>query len=448
MSYITDKVDELFVVWNKPDSPGCSLAIIKEGEIIYKRGYGMADLERNIPLSPASVFDIGSMGKQFTAMLIAILARQGALSLDDPIRKYIPEMPAYAQPVTIRHLIHHTSGLRDYTTLMYLSGMRFENFYYEEELLDLVCRQKASNYQPGDKFLYTNTNYLLLGVVAKRAAGKSLPALLQEYILDPLGMKATSFGDDLGRIVKNRAIGYSPTEGGFRNEMTFCGGFGDGAILSSVEDLFLWEQNFHDNKLGGGGNELIQEILTPGRLNNGEKLNYAYGLFIDQYTGLKTIQHAGGWAGYCSDMSLFPEQNFSVICLANLNSIEPWMLTAQVAEIYLADLLKEKERPTSQKTAESIELTPSQMTPSPFVDYVGVYRSEELSVPYKFLLNGEQLCFRRGYSTPETLQPVAKDCFQAGDLHFQFERDEHDHVYALTIRTNLVWAIRFSRCLG
>lgn len=435
MSHLTDKVDELFSSWNKFDSPGCSLAVIKDHEIIYKRGYGMADLERNIPLSPASVFDIGSMGKQFTAMLIAILDRQGALSLDDPIRKHIPELPAYTQPVTIRHLIHHTSGLRDYTTLMYLSGMRFDNFYYEEELLDLFCRQKALNYQPGDEFLYTNTNYLLLGIIAKRATGKSLSALLQEYILDQLGMKATSFNDDPGRIVKNRAIGYAAAEGGFRNDMSFNGGFGDGIILSSVEDLFLWEQNFHDNKLGGGGNELIQEILTPGRLNNGYKLNYAYGLFVDQYKGLKTIQHAGGWAGYRSDIRLFPEQHLSVICLANLASIEPWMLTAQVAEIYLADQMASVEHRNSlcdsQKKAQFIELTSSQME-----NMTGLYydqiRGELLKLlnrDGKLICEGHGMVFPLAATGPAQLQAVETPF----EIKIAFEGHLHEHAQSIQV---------------
>jgi len=532
MSPITDKVDKLFAEWDKPDSPGCSLAVIKDGNIIYKRSYGMADLERNIPLSPTSIFDIGSMGKQFTAMLIAILGRQGALTLDDSILKHIPEMPPYAQPITIRHLIHHTSGIRDYTTLMYLSGLRFENFYYEEEILDLICRQKSLDFTPGDEMLYSNTNYFLLGVIAKRVGRKSLPTLLQEHILDPLGMKATSFNDDTGRLIKNRAIGYSLRGDGYCNDMSFNGGFGDGVILTTVEDLFLWDQNFYQNRLGGGGNDLIQEILTPGALNNGERLNYAFGLWVDAHKGLHTIQHAGGWAGYRSDYIQFPEQKLSVICLANLSSITPWNLTVQVADIYLADWFKQGEQPTSKKAVEFIDLTPSQIEsliglyydqkhgdilkilvqakklvgkgfsldfplaatrpmqllaldtpfeielefaePQPenaltiivklgggkprefqkmasaplnlaqWADYVGVYYSDELNAFQKILLDGEQLCFRRGYSPVEALQPVAKDFFQAGELHFQFERDQHNRICALRLSAGRVKTIRFN----
>jgi CubicO group peptidase (beta-lactamase class C family) len=531
--YLTDKIDELFAAWDKPNSPGCALAVIKDGEIIYKRCYGMADLERNVPLNPASVFDIGSTGKQFTAMVIAILAKQGTLSLDNSIQKYIPEMPIYEQPVTIRHLIHHTSGIHDYLVLMYLSGMRSENFYYEDELLDLICRQKKLNFKPGDEFEYSNSGYFLLGVIAKRATGKSLPQLIKENILEPLGMQATNFNDDPKRIVKNRAIGYSYNDGdGFYTEMSFNGGYGDGALLSTVEDLFLWDQNFYNNKLGGGGNELIQEVLMQGVLNSGEKLDYAFGLGISDYKGLRKIDHSGEWAGYTAELIRFSDQKFSVICLANLNSIDPGQLAQQVADLYLVDQFTEQEQFPSQKVTEFIELPTHQIDnivglyynqkygsilklstnegklagevfdlsfqlgavsstqfkaietpfdiqmnfeeqhpeststinikkalsnepwlyqkipmipidPSQFVDYLGDYLSDELNTLYKVLLDGEQLCLKRGYSPTEALQPITRDLFIVGDMHFQFERNEQDRVYAFRLRVDQIKDIRF-----
>jgi len=373
MTSLSDKVDALFAAWNKVDSPGCALAVIKGSEIIYKHGYGMADLERNAPISPASVFDIGSTGKQFTAMLIAILAQQGALSLDNSIHQYIPELPIYEQPITIRHLVYHTSGLRDYASLMYLSDMHFENFYYEEELLDLICRQKSLNFKPGDEFLYSNTGYFLLGVLARRITQKPFPELIRENILEQLGMHVTGFNDDAKRIVKNRAIGYSSEEGDrYCTEISFCGGFGDGAIISTVEDLFLWDQNFYNNKLGSGGDELIQQVFTPGVLNSGEKLDYLFGLEIGNYRGLRKVSHAGGWVGYRAELMRFPDQRFSVICLANLNSINPSQLAQQVADIYLADQFTEQDPPFRQGATEFVELPTSQIE-----NLAGFYRHQK-----------------------------------------------------------------------
>lgn len=451
MTALTAKVDELFAEWDKPDSPGCALAVIKDGEIIYQRGYGMADLERNVPLSPASVFDIGSTGKQFTAMLIALLARGGALALDDDVHKHLPELPAYEQPITIRHLIHHTSGLRDYTDLMYLSDMPFENFYHEDELFDLICRQKGLNYRPGDEYLYTNTGYFLLGVITSRAAGKSYPDLIREHILEPLGMQATSFNDDARRIVKNRALGYSPKDGGgYGTEISFCGGYGDGAIISTVEDLFLWDQNYYDNKLGGG-QDLIRGMLEPGKLNSGGTLDYAFGLRVSKYRGLDLVSHGGSWAGYRAEMVRFPDQKFSVICLANLTSINPSQLALRVADLYLSEAFTEPSPSASEGTSDSLEsatgqtTSASQMTSGQLADYTGLYRSEELNAAYKIFLEGDQLRVKRGYAPTEVLQPVTQNQFTSSGLTLQFVRDEQGKVSAFDLGADQVRSIRLPK---
>jgi hypothetical protein len=256
---------------------------------------------------------------------------------------------------------------------MRLSGMRFENFYHEDELFDLICRQKELIFKPGDEFLYSNTGYFLLGVIAKRIAGKPFPQLIRENILEPLGMQATDFNDDARRIVKNRAIGYSPKdEHEYCTEMSFCGGYGDGPILSTVEDLFLWDQNFHNNKLGGGGDELIRKVLTLGQLNGGERLDYAFGLQVTNYRGLRRVAHAGGWAGYRAELIRFPDQKLSVICLANLNSIDPSRLAQRVADLYLADQFAEQEPSPSQQVAGLIELPTSQIE-----NMTGFYRGQK-----------------------------------------------------------------------
>ncbi|UCH98781.1 MAG: serine hydrolase, partial [Candidatus Aminicenantes bacterium] len=196
---MTDQVDKLFAQWDKKDSPGCALAIIKDGKIIYKRGYGMADLERDVPITSKSVFDIASTSKQFVAMSIVLLAEEGKLSLDDDIRQHIPGMPDYGNKITIRHLVHHTSGIRDYCDLMYLAGMPFENDYPEAQIIELIARQKELNFKPGDKHLYSNTGYFLLGEIVKRVSGKSLNEFTKEKIFKPLGMKITHFYDDFTR---------------------------------------------------------------------------------------------------------------------------------------------------------------------------------------------------------------------------------------------------------
>jgi CubicO group peptidase (beta-lactamase class C family) len=331
-----DVTDELFAEWDSPTSPGCALAIVRGGEVVCKRAYGTADLERCVPLSPRSVFDLASTGKQFTAFIVALMEAEGALSLDDRVRQYLPALPAYADPIAIRHLVYHTSGLRDYTALMSEAGMQPRNHYREEELLGLIVRQDGLDFLPGSEHRYSNSGYFLLGMVAERISRKSLHALIRERILQPLGMRSTDFSDDPRRIVRNRALGYTPLAGGgYYTDVASCGGFGDGPVISSVEDLLLWDRNFYNNRLGGGP-DAIRRMITPGALDNGQPLTYAFGLRIGMHRGLSTVSHAGSWAGYGAELLRFPEQELSVVCLANLRSFPAARLAMEVADTCLA----------------------------------------------------------------------------------------------------------------
>ncbi|MBD2534704.1 beta-lactamase family protein [Nostoc flagelliforme FACHB-838] len=347
------KVDELFVQWDKPNSPGCAIAIIQNGQIIYQHGYGMANLEYNIPLTPNSVFDIASNSKQFTAMCIVLLARQKLLNLDDEMQKYIPEIPQYNYSITIRHLIEHTSGLRDYLILIFFAGMIFENNYLNEEIIALIARQQSLNFEPGSEQSYCNSGYILLAEVVRRVSGKSLRVFAQEHIFAPLKMKNTHFHDNFKEIVENRANGYAPKDGGgFQIDMSFHDFCGDGQLYTTIQDLVLWDQNFYHNILGGHGQDLIEEVTTPRKLNNGEVISGSFGLQIGNYGGLKTIRHGGSWTGYRSDFIRFPEHQFSVICLANLSTLNPTKLALSVADIYLKkyfieDIIKPISRSTS-----------------------------------------------------------------------------------------------------
>jgi len=356
---VTARVDKLFAQWNKSDSPGCALGIVKDGRLIYKRGYGMANLEHNIPISPQSVFQINSMSKQFTAMSILLLAKQGKLSLDDEIQKYLPEVPRYQSLITIRHLIHHTSGIRNVVELAELTGMRHEDVHLtDDDFLGLIARQKELNFKPGEEYVYSNSGYFLLGLIVKRASGKSLRGFAEENIFKPLGMTNTHFHDDRNLVVKNRANAYLPrNNGGFavaiidNNESVGASG-----LYTSVEDLFFWDQNFYNNKLGGGP-DLISEELSTGMLNNGEKINYAFGLVVTEYKGLKTISHGGGGFGFTSQMIRFPEQNFSVMCLCNAGyNIDPGGLANQLADIFLADQIKKAAGGVSETAAAVPEI--------------------------------------------------------------------------------------------
>jgi len=344
---IQRKVDQVFAAYDKPDSPGCALGVVRDVTINNKKGYGAASLELGVPLTPQSVFYMGSVSKQFTAASVALAAEQGFLSLDDDIRKYVPEIPSYGSPITLREMLHHTSGFRDILTLLFLAGRNSEDIRPTNELLDLLSRQKALNYQSGDEFLYSNTNYFLMSVVIQRATGKPMSQFAEENIFKPLGMVQTRFYDDHTVVLPGRVPAYAPrSSGGFRVDWsTNFDMVGGGGLMSRVEDLLLWDRSFYENKLGKG--TLLKELQTQGVLNNGKQIEYALGLFISKYRGLPIVEHGGANFGYRTELLRFPRQKFSVICLCNLGTSNPGQLAYQVADLYLTGQLAPDQQPAA-----------------------------------------------------------------------------------------------------
>jgi len=247
---IESRIDSLFDEYN--DQPGCAVAVYGNGEILFQKGYGFANLDYDIRITPRTVFDIGSVSKQFTAACILLLENEGKLSLDDPVRNHIPEIPQYESgEITIRQLLHHTSGLRDYLTLMYLAGDSFDDYFTEEMGLKILKRQKALNFTPGSEHLYSNSGYLVLAIIVRRVSGMSIGDYAMQKIFEPLGMENTFIYEDGGRVVKNRAIGYSKKDDEFKREhhFDFVVG-GDGQVYTTVEDFFMWSENFKSGKVG------------------------------------------------------------------------------------------------------------------------------------------------------------------------------------------------------
>jgi CubicO group peptidase (beta-lactamase class C family) len=360
------KVDALFEKMDTTVSPGCALSVIRDHKIIYERGYGMADLDHNIPITPTTVFHVASMSKQFTAASILLLAQEGNLSLDDPVRRYIPELADFGTPVTIRELLHHTSGLRDQWDLLDLWGWRYSHdLITDADVLYVVSHQKELNFPPNTMFLYSNTGYTLLAQIVARVSGHSLRSFTTARIFDPLGMKSTHFRDNFDEIVKNMAYGYVPSGDTYQLNVTNFDTVGATSLLTTVEDLALWDDNFYTARVGGAA--LIEQIQERGKLNDGTQLDYAAGLEIGKYRGLNTVDHSGGDAGYRSDMIRFPDQHFTVACLCNLGSADPGDLTKKVAEIYLGSAMQPVES-THLAEIKPITLTPEQMQAK-----VGVY---------------------------------------------------------------------------
>ncbi|MGH9844912.1 MAG: serine hydrolase domain-containing protein [Blastocatellia bacterium] len=439
---LNEKADKLFAQWDKPDSPGCALGIIKDGKFVYKRGYGSANLDYNAPLSPESVFYIASTSKQFTAASILLLVRRGQVSLDDDIRKYFPELPRYEAPITVNHLVHHTSGVRDYLELMGMAGRRMDEPFGNEDAVELIARQKGLNFKPGERFLYSNSNYVLMAEVVRRASGKSLREFADENIFRPLGMANTHFNDDRTAVVKNRVVSYAPIGSGrFRQFIKTIEAVGDGNLLTTVEDLAKWDQNFYDNKVGGEG--FSQQMLTRTKLNNGEEISYAFGLDNEEYKGLKAVAHGGGFMGFRTEMIRFLEQRLTVICLCNVTN--PGTDARRVADLYLADQIKPAEAKSNSAPAASNPQPSLTLTTEQLAEYTGAYYSEELDATYRIVVENGVLLIKARNAPRVGLVSQTKDEFRRLGVTFSFIRNDQRQITGFALSGGRAKGIQFVR---
>ena len=424
-SSVHGRVDAVFAQWNRTDSPGCAVGVYRGGVIEYARGYGMANLELGVALSPQSVFDIGSTSKQFTAMSIMLLARDGKLSLDDDIRKYVPELPNYGKTITIRHILTHTSGIRDYLTLWGLAGVDDADLTTDDDALALIARQRELNFAPGDQWLYSNSGFFLASVIVKRVSGKTLARFAAERIFAPLGMTHTRFNDDHMAVIPDRATGYAPRDsGGWATAMSNFEQTGDGAVQTSIEDLERWDENFYTGAVGGA--ETLATMQKTAVLNDGKQQTYALGLMVDRYRGLRAVSHGGSWAGYRAELLRFPEQHLSVACLCNLARTNPSLLARRVAEIYLGTQMTPAA--DASVTAAGRRTPPSSAsswTPAAgeLARYAGRYESPELETSYTLSVDNGALMLHRRRSSPIALTPTTTDTFTAEGITYRFVRD-------------------------
>jgi CubicO group peptidase (beta-lactamase class C family) len=337
--------DSVFQRFDRTDSPGCALGVYQDGKVLYARGYGMASLEHGVALSPRSVLDVGSISKQFTAMAILMLQKEGKLSLDDPVRKYMPEMPAYADKITLRRALSQTSGLRDLYTMMGQTGRTFAGDTIDA--LRAIIGSTEPNYEPGARYLYTNSGWILAAQIVYRLTGKTLDKFAEERIFAPLGMRDTRYLADVTTIIPNGAEGYAPRPGGgFRvARSTYDGAIvGAGAVHTSVEDFGLWLNNYDAATVGG--RDIIETMTTATKLNDGSPAKsgptqaYAIGLNVGTLRGLRIVSHGGSWAGYRGHFIRFPDQRFAVATFCNLTTSGPDSLARKVAGIYLADRMQ------------------------------------------------------------------------------------------------------------
>ena len=355
-----EMVDELFTAWDNDQSPGAAVAVVQNGEIIYKNGYGMANLEYDIPITPFTVFHIASVSKQFTVFSILLLESEGKLSLDDDIRTHIPEVPDFGKTITLRHLATHTSGLRDQWNLLAMAGWRLDDVITKEHVLKLVSKQKDLNFTPGEEYTYCNTGFTLLAEVVARVSGRSFAEFTRSKIFEPLKMSNTLFYDDHEKIVRNRAYSYYSDNEGFKKSVLSYANVGATSLFTTVEDLSLWAENFNNLKIGNA--ELIKTMNTPAILNNGKEFGGALGQFVGKYKGLNEIQHGGADAGYRSYLTRLPDENFAVVVFSNSADFNPGGLAHKVIDIYLKDKIvaeTKKEETKDENSEEEISIDPN-----------------------------------------------------------------------------------------
>jgi CubicO group peptidase (beta-lactamase class C family) len=332
----TGRIDELFAGFARGAGPGCAVAVVDGGRVVFAHGYGFADLERRTPITPRTVFDIASTSKQFTAACVLLLAQRGRLSLGDDVRRYVPELPPYTAHVTLDELIHQTSGLPDYIELLAAAGRRYQEVTTDADALAVLAAQPSPLFAPGTQYKYSDSGYFLLSLVVQRVTGESLRDFAAENLFAPLGMRDTQYLNDLSRPPAWRATAYSPAPGGgFQIDQSNWQQTGDGAVNTTVLDLAKWDANFASAAVGG--RPLIAALLTPGTLADGSPLPspYAGGLMLDTYRGLQEVHHAGSWCGYRSELMRLPERRLAVITLCNTSAADPTALSQQVADVYL-----------------------------------------------------------------------------------------------------------------
>jgi CubicO group peptidase (beta-lactamase class C family) len=349
---VPSRVDEIFKRWTS-SSPGCAVGADVKGVPVVRRAYGLADLEHDAANRADTIFESGSVAKQFTAMAVLLLAKDGKLSLDDAVRKHVPELPESAAAVTVRQMLQHTGGLRDWGYLVAISGWpRGSRVHTHEHVLDVLSRQRALNFAPGTDWSYSNSGYNLAAILVSRLSGMSFAEFTKARIFDPLGMTDSSWRDDWTRVVKRRAVAYGERRGAFVTNMPFENVHGNGGMLTTVGDLLKWNANFETFVVGDA--TLLAEMQKPAVFTDGRAHEYAYGLYVDTYRGVREVDHSGGTAGYVAHLIRYPDRRVSVAVLCNVNTASATSYAKAVAALFLGDL-KEPAPPAATHTLTAEE---------------------------------------------------------------------------------------------
>ncbi len=452
-------IDDLFAAWDEPGSPGCALAVARDGEFVYSRGYGYANLDYDIPVTPQTVFDVASVTKQFVAAVANMLALDGTVSLDDDVRRWLPELPEYESPVTLRHLIFHTGGLRDYLNLFPLAGAGDYYSVSREQLLAMMSRQRAPVFAPGERYEYSNTGYMLLAHALERAAGKSIGELARERIFAPLGMDSSLMYEDREEIIPRRATGYHRDDDGnlrivhnYNFEIA-----GDGQLYTTVEDLLRWDDYLH----GAARPAIHESMLTEGTLNDGDGIEYAHGITLGEYRGLPTVGHGGHSWGFLTELRRYVQPGLSIAVACNAEYGDPGELARRVADHYLANQLRPESGDEEEDSDDEDEAAEQPDAPSlssaELAEFAGSFFSAELDATYRFAVVDGGLVVRIEQQPALEVAPVAEDEFRvefesrgwvASPARLEFERDRSGAVTGFSLSSGSERGLVFEKQPG
>ena len=432
------RIDQLFSQYHNA-MPGVAVAIERDGSTIYNKAFGLAEMEHLVPNTTETIFEAGSVSKQFVAAAILLLIQDWKLSVTDDVRKYVPELPEYDAPITIRHLFSHTSGLKDWGALYSLTGWPRTTRVYTQELgWDIIFRQKSLNFSPGTQYSYSNSNYMMLVLITERVSGKSLADFTRERFFEPLGMKDTRWRDNQREIVARRAVAYSGNESRFLQNMPNENLHGPGGLLTTTADLLRWNQMLETDEIFSGATAMLR--IEPGFLNSGLSSGYAAGLMIGEWNGFAEISHSGSTGGYRAWLAYYPDKRLSVVLLSNHASFNPTGVGRDIAEIFLGTPPRQ-QRTTLQATRAEPYVPVADMK-----SYTGTYYSEEVDVYYKLELRGSEVWVYRKAGDTFRLTPTGYDEFVAGgNGTFRFQRDRRGRVTGFTITVSRAENVPFRK---
>jgi CubicO group peptidase (beta-lactamase class C family) len=417
---ITDKIDSVFRQWDRTSSPGCSVGIVRNDTLIFAKGYGMANLEYGVPIGPETIFHMASISKQFTAFSIVLLARQGKLSLDDDIHKYLSWFPDLKEKITIRNLLNHSSGVRDQWQLLAIAGTRIDDVITQDQIVKILGQQQALNFKPGDEYLYSNSGFTLLAEIVKSVTGQTLRQFTDSAIFRPLGMKHTHFHDDYTEIVPNRSYSYEMDgKDHYRNDILSYSNAGATSLFTNIDDMSKWVMNFWGHKVGD--QQDIAQLTQRGRLNSGKELDYALGIAVDSFRGQPRYQHGGADAGYRTFVSVFPELRLGFIVFSNLGDVNTGYEADQVASLFIKDASPKKTPAKAGYTDSALAILadPGRLTP-----FTGAYTSED-GARFRYIIDSNKLFWITPNGSHHLLISTRKDTaelFSDKSIYFVFSR--------------------------